>query len=139
MSPAEIEAIVHRGVPLAAAWGVRVRSAAGGIAEVELPANPALLRPGGTLSGPALMGLADVAMWAALLGISEGQDESLTATMNVAFLRPAGPGPVIATARLIKPGGRTRFGEVTIRRVGGEEVVMHVTTSWVGLTPPAGR
>ena len=139
MTPAEIEAIVHRGVPLAAAWGMRVRRAAGGEAEVELPADPALLRPGGTLSGPALMGLADVAMWAALLGISEGRDESLTATMNVAFLRPAGAGPVVATARLIKPAGRTRYGEVSVRRADSGEVVMHVTTSWVGVTPPAAR
>lgn len=139
MSPAEVEAIVHRGVPLAAAWGVRVLRAGGGEAEVELPANPALLRPGGTLSGPALMGLADVAMWAALLGVSEGRDESLTANMTIAFLRPAGRGPVIAAARLLKAGGRTRYGEVAIRRAGSEEIAVHVTTSWVALTPPAGR
>jgi uncharacterized protein (TIGR00369 family) len=139
MSPAEIEAIVHRGVPLAAAWGVRVLRAEGGEAEVELPANPTLLRPGGTLSGPALMGLADVAMWAALLGISEGRDESLTATMNIAFLRPAGAGPVVAHARLLKPTGRTRYGEVFIRRAGAEEIAVHVTTSWTSLTPPAAR
>lgn len=139
MSPVSIEAIVRQGVPLAAAWGMRVLSAADGRAEVELPADPALLRPGGTLSGPALMGLADVAMWAALLGVSEGRDESLTATMNIAFLRPAGPGPVIATARLIKPAGRTRYGEVSVRRAGSDEVVMHVTTSWVAATPSAGR
>jgi uncharacterized protein (TIGR00369 family) len=139
VTPAEIEAIVHRGVPLAAAWGIRVLSAAHGEAEVELPADPGLLRPGGTLSGPALMGLADVAMWAALLGISDGKDESLTATMNIAFLRPAGAGPVVAHARLLKPTGRTRYGEVFIRRAGSEEIAVHVTTSWTSLTPPAAR
>lgn len=139
MSPAEIEAIVHRGVPLAAAWGVRILSAAGGTAEVELPANPALLRPGNTVSGPALVGLADVAMWAALLGASGGRDESLTQSLNVVFLRPAGPGPVLATARLIKAGGRTRYGEVTIRRAADGEVVMHATTSWVSVSTSGAR
>ena len=35
-------------------------------------------------------------MWAALLSLTEGRDESLTASMNIAFLRPCGPGPIIA-------------------------------------------
>ena len=64
-SPAEIQAIVHAGVPIAAAWGIEVLEAAGGRAAARLPSRPDLLRPGGTVSGPALMGLADVAMWAA--------------------------------------------------------------------------
>ena len=135
MSPAAYEAIIHAGVPLAAAWGVRVLSAQAGVARLELPASPLLLRPGGTVSGPAIMGLADVAMWAALLSLTEGRDESLTATMNVSFLRPCGPGPLLAEARLIKPGGRSLFGEVLIRRAGSDEVCVHVTTGWVRPQP----
>ena len=135
MTPPEYDAIIHAGVPLAAAWGARVLSAEGGVARLELPARPELLRPGNTVSGPAIMGLADVAMWAALLSLTEGRDESLTASMNVQFLRPCGPGPIVAEARLIKPGGRSLFGEVLIRRAGVEEVCVHVTTSWVRPSP----
>jgi uncharacterized protein (TIGR00369 family) len=131
MTPAEYDAIIHAGVPLAGAWGVRVLSAEGGVARLELPASPALLRPGNTVSGPAIMGFADVAMWAALLSLTGGRDESLTATMNVSFLRPCGPGPLLAEARLIKSGGRSLFGEVLIRRADAEEVCVHVTTGWV--------
>ncbi len=136
MTPAEIEAIIHRGVPLGAAWGVRVLSASAEEAVLELPWNAALLRPGNTVSGPAIMGLADMAMWAVLLAGSAGRDESLTANMHVNFLRPCGPGPITATARLIKGQGRSIFGEILVRPVASEDVAVHVTTSWVRSRPP---
>jgi uncharacterized protein (TIGR00369 family) len=138
MTPAEIEAILHRGVPLGATWGVRVVSASAAEAVLELPHNPELLRPGNTVSGPAIMGLADMAMWAVLLAGSEGRDESLTANMHVNFLRPCGPGPILATARLIKGQGRSVFGEILVRPVASENVAVHVTTSWVRSRPGAG-
>ncbi|WPB87561.1 PaaI family thioesterase [Sediminicoccus rosea] len=138
LSLAEIEAIIHRGVPLAAAWGVRVLSASAEEAVLELPHNPALLRPGNTVSGPAIMGLADMAMWAVLLAGSEGRDESLTANMHVNFLRPCGPGPISATARLIKGQGRSIFGEILVRPLETKDVSVHVTTSWVRGRPPDG-
>lgn len=135
MTPAEYDAIIHAGVPLAQSWGVRVLAAEAGSARLEMPSSPMLLRPGNTVSGPAIMGLADVAMWAALLSLTEGRDESLTAAMQVNFLRPCGPGPLIADARVIKPGGRSIFGEVLIRRADAEEVCVHVTASWVRPAP----
>ncbi len=137
MTPQEIEAILHRGVPLAAAWGARVLSATAEEARLELPYNGALLRPGNTVSGPAIMGLADMAMWAVLLAGSAGRDESLTANMHVNFLRPCGPGPITATARLVKGHGRSIFGEILVRAAGSEDVAVHVTTSWVRSRPDA--
>lgn len=133
-SPAAIEAIIHRGVPLAAAWGVEVLSAAGGAATCRLPWQEELLRPGGTVSGPALMGLADVAMWAALLGITGGRDESLTTSLTIHFLRRLQPGPVLAEARVLKRG-RIIVGEVLIRAEASEEIAAHVTTSWAAVSP----
>ncbi len=137
-SPAEIQAIVRAGVPIADGWGVEVVEAADGRAVVRLPFRPDLLRPGGTVSGPALMGLADVAMWSALLGVTGGRDESVTSTMTVNFLRPFAPGPVLAEARLLKRGKRMVFGEVLLRAEAGEEVSAHVTTSWVVIAPGKG-
>ncbi len=134
-SPAEIQAIVYAGVPIAEAWGIEVLEAAGGRAAVRLPFRPDLLRPGGTVSGPALMGLADVAMWAALLGVTGGRDESVTSTMTVNFLRPVGAKPVLAEARLVKRGRRMVFGEILMRPEGSEDVAVHVTTSWVVIAP----
>ena len=70
VSVSEMQRLVHEGVPLAAAWGVEVLSAAEGVATLRLPHRDDLLRPGGTVSGPALMGLADVAMWVALVSLT---------------------------------------------------------------------
>lgn len=131
MTPEALTAIMHRGVPLAATWGVTVLEAADGVARLRLPADPLLLRPGNTVSGPAIMGLADVAMWMALLTTTQGRDNSVTSTMNVNFLRPAGPGPLVATARVVKAGKRMVYGEVLIGAEEAEEPAVHVTTHWV--------
>ncbi len=146
MDSQAIEAIMHAELPLAAAWGVRVLEAGGGEARLRLDPMPVLLRPGPTLSGPALMGLADMAMWAALLAISEGRDRSLTSSLSVQFLRPVGVGAVLAHARLIKPRGRSLYGEVRLLRAADEEIVAHVTSGWVavdaaprGVSPSGGR
>lgn len=132
-SPAAIQAIVHRGVPLAAAWGIEVVSAMDGLATCRLPWRKDLLRPGGTVSGPALMGLADVAMWAALLSITGGRDESLTTSLTIHFMRRLAPGAVLAEARLLKRG-RIIVGEVLIRSERSEEIAAHVTTSWAAVS-----
>jgi len=135
---AEIQAIIRAGVPLAADWEVEVLAAEDGAALVRLPARPVLLRPGNTVSGPALMGLADVAMWAALLSTTGGRDDSVTSTMTVNFLRPAGSGPVLAEARLVKQGRRQVFGEILIRAEGSDDLATHITTTWTVIAP-AGR
>ncbi|MBL6455082.1 PaaI family thioesterase [Belnapia sp. T6] len=137
MDIAGIQAVMRRGVPLAEAWGIEVLEAAAGRALLRLPAQPLLLRPGNTISGPALMGLADVAMWAALLSLTEGRDESVTSTMTVNFLRPAGSGPVLAEARLVKRGKRMVFGEILLRAEGSEEIAAHITTTWAVIGPTA--
>jgi acyl-coenzyme A thioesterase PaaI-like protein len=131
--PAAIEAIMHRGVPLAAAWGDRGDLGRRWPRHCRLPWREELLRPGGTVSGPALMGLADVAMWAALLGVTCGRDESLTTSLTIHFMRRLAPGPVIAEARLLKRG-RIIVGEVLIRSEASEEVAAHVTTSWAAVS-----
>ncbi|MBX6741772.1 MAG: PaaI family thioesterase [Acetobacteraceae bacterium] len=136
---AEIQAIVRAGVPLAGAWNVEVLAAAEGCALVRLPFREDLLRPGNTVSGPALMGLADVAMWAALLGVTGGKDESVTSTMTVNFLRPVGARAVLAEARIVKRGKRMVFGEILMRAEDSDEVAVHVTTTWAVIAPAAGQ
>jgi uncharacterized protein (TIGR00369 family) len=130
MTLEEMQRHVREGVPLAGAWGVEVLSFAQGEAVLRLPQREDLLRPGGTVSGPALMGLADVAMWVALLSLTGGVDESLTANLAITFLRPPPHGAVIAEARVIKKGRTLSYGEVTLRAEGAGEPCDHVTTSW---------
>lgn len=130
---AELQARMRALLPLAESWAVEVLQAEGGTSRVRLPPRPDLLRPGGTVSGPALMGLADMAMWAALLGITDGEDRSLTSNLSIHFLRRLAPGPVVAEARLLKPKGRFLYGEVLIYAEGATEPAAHVTSSWVSV------
>lgn len=130
VSIAAIQATMRAGVPLTEAWGVEVLSAAAGVAVLRLPHAPILLRPGGVISGPALMGLADAAFWCAMLSLSEGRDESLTSNLNISFLRRVPPRAVLAEARVQKRGRVLAYGEVNIRSEGAEEVLAHVTTTW---------
>ena len=118
-------------LPLAEAWQVEVLDAADGNARLRLPPRLELVRPGGTISGPALMGLADMAMWAALLTLTDGEDRSLTADLSIHFLRRLAPGPVVATARLLKPRGRLLYGEVLLYAEGAAEPAAHVTSTWI--------
>jgi uncharacterized protein (TIGR00369 family) len=135
MTPAEMQAVVREGVPLGRAWGVEVLSVGEGAAVLRLPHHEDLLRPGGSVSGPALMGLADMAMWAALLSLTGGKDESLTATLSITFMRPPAARAVIAEARVIKKGRTLSYGEVTLRSEGEAAPCAHVTTSWAGVAP----
>ena len=121
---------MRRGVPLMQAWGVEVLEAADGRAVLRLPYAQQLLRPGGVISGPALMGVSDCAMWAALLSMTEGRDESLTSNLSISFLRRVPPRPVLAEARILKYGRSLAYGEVNLRSEGAEEVLAHVTSTW---------
>ena len=71
---AAIQTIMHESLPLARLWRVELLEVAPGAATLRLPRREELLRPGNTVSGPALMGLADMAFWAALRGMTAGSN-----------------------------------------------------------------
>jgi uncharacterized protein (TIGR00369 family) len=131
MTPAALTAALYEGLPLAQDWAVEVVSAGSGAALLRLPANPRLQRPGPTLSGPALMGLADMAMWIALLSETGGRDTALTVTLSTSFLRAAGAGAVLAEARIIRQGRASLYAEVWLRAEGTEKPCAHVTSTWL--------
>jgi len=64
----EVEKLIRDGVPMAEDIDFRVERVDEGVAVARVPFNERLVRPGGTLSGPVQMALADAAMYAAVLG-----------------------------------------------------------------------
>jgi uncharacterized protein (TIGR00369 family) len=88
------------------------------------------LRPGETVSGPTLMALADVAMYAALLGEIGLVPLAVTTSLNINFLRRPAQRDVIGEARLLKVGRRLAVGEVTLFSDGDPEPVAHVTCTY---------
>lgn len=88
------------------------------------------LRPGDTVSGPTLMALADVAMYAALLGEIGLVPLAVTTNLNINFLRKPAQRDVIGEAKLLKVGKRLAVGEVTLFSEGEPDPVAHVTCTY---------
>jgi len=88
------------------------------------------LRPGGTVSGPTMMELADFAMYVAVFSAIGPQPLAVTTNLNINFLRKPAQADLLAHARLMKVGKRLAVGEVTIYSDGAEEPVAHVTATY---------
>lgn len=88
------------------------------------------LRPGGTVSGPIMMALADFTMYLAVLSAVGWVPLAVTTNLNINFLRRPGARDLIAEARLIKLGKRLAVGEVAIRSEGEDDLVAHVTSTY---------
>jgi uncharacterized protein (TIGR00369 family) len=90
------------------------------------------LRPGGTISGPTMMGLADVALYIAILGEIGIVPLAVTTNLNVSFLRkPEGGKNLIAECKLLKLGRTLAVGEVYIYSEGQEDkAVCHVVGTY---------
>jgi uncharacterized protein (TIGR00369 family) len=88
------------------------------------------LRPGGTISGPTMMELADFAMYVAVFSAIGPQPLAVTTNLNINFLRKPAQADLIADARLMKIGKRLAVGEVTISSDGSDEPVAHVTATY---------
>lgn len=107
------------------AAGVRVRQAVG----VEH------LRPGGTVSGPTLMAVADCAAYVAVLARIGIVPLAVTTNLNINFLRkPAAGRAIVAEAGLLKNGKRLIVAEVRLYSEGEPEPVAHSTVTYA--VPP---
>ena len=90
------------------------------------------LRPGGCVSGPTLMGLADVCLYVAILAQIGPEAMAVTSDLNCHFLRRArGDRDLIANARLVKLGQRLAVGEVELFSAGDDQPVALVTATYV--------
>jgi uncharacterized protein (TIGR00369 family) len=106
-------------------------------ARVRMMPPKSTLRPGGTVSGPFLMLLADLAMYVAVLASIGWVPLAVTTSLNINFLRKPRLGALVAECRLLKLGKRLAVGEVTIWAEGDEEPVAHATSTYS--IPPAAK
>ena len=97
------------------------------------------LRPGGTVSGPTLMTLADTVTYLLLVsregalaadGTPSAAARSVTTSLTMHFLRRPKQGDVVVEARLLKSGKRMSVVEVFFRLGGSEDAVAHATVTY---------
>jgi uncharacterized protein (TIGR00369 family) len=132
MSVAELEHFLRVEFPQAFAGGdIRVERADGETCLLRERFGERMLRPGGTVSGPTLMALADCAMYVVLLSAIGPVALAVTTNLNINFLRRGAPGrDLLAAARLLKLGNRLAVGEINLLSDTSPEPIAHVTATY---------
>jgi uncharacterized protein (TIGR00369 family) len=138
MRVAELERFLHAEFPQVFRTGgdICIERADGETCLLRQRYSEAMLRPGGTVSGPTLMALADCAMYVVLLSAIGPVGLAVTTNLNINFLRKGAPGQdVLAAARLLKLGRRLAVGEVSLTSGASSEPIAHVTATYSIPTP----
>ena len=132
LSNKEIEALLSAEFPQAfyPGCGLTLERVDYGDVRVRRAYHEDHLRPGGTISGPTMMELADFAMYVAVFSAIGAQPLAVTTNLNINFLRKPAQADLIADARLMKVGKRLAVGEVTLYSAGSDEPVAHVTSTY---------
>jgi uncharacterized protein (TIGR00369 family) len=130
MNIADLEAFMAREFPQAARVDTTIERLAPGEIRVRLPFHDDHLRPGGTLSGPSLMGLSDRATYLLVLSMIGPVALAVTTSLNINFLSKPAARDLLADARLLKLGKRLAVAEVTMRSEGDATIVAHATVTY---------
>jgi len=90
---------------------------------VVLPVSHLHGRPGGTLSGPAMMMLADTTAWVAILSRVGPRLLAVTTSLHIDFLRKPTLTDLVAQGRLLKLGRSLAVVDVELFSRGDRELV----------------
>lgn len=98
---------------------------------LRLKVAPRHLRPGETVSGPAMFGLADVAMYLAILSRIGPVAMAVTTNCSIDFMRKPDAGrDLLAHARVLKLGRTLAVGDVLIFSQGQSEAVARASLTY---------
>ncbi|MBP2291193.1 PaaI family thioesterase [Azospirillum rugosum] len=125
-----LESLIREGVPLVGAYGISIEQLGAGTVRMRMPYKDEFVRPGGTVTGPAMFGLADVALYAAVLSLIGRVELAVTTSMTINFLRRPAPVAITADCRILKMGKRLAYGEVLLFSDGDPQPVAHVTGTY---------
>ena len=136
----QFRTLMDERLPFAAMMGLAIDAIEPHAVRMRAVYDERFLRPGGTVAGPIMMGLADAAMYALVLSRIGPVELAVTTGLSINFLRRPAPGDVLAESRLLKLGRRLAVGEVTLWSEGGrrDEPVAHVTATY-SIPPPERR
>ena len=136
LSATEVEAYLAEIFPQVAGYLIEQAGADG--ARVRLAVDVRHLRPGGTVSGPTMFELADLAMYAAVLSRIGPVALTVTTGANIDFMRkPAAGRDLLASVRMLKLGRVLAVGDVMIRSDGSDAIVARASLTYA--IPPDAR
>lgn len=135
MTKAELEAFLDIEFPQIRPMRMRIGHWDGTTMRVTMPISEQHLRPGGTVSGPAMMTLADCAAYLLILGLIGPVALAVTTNLNINFLRKPGLGDLTAEATMLKLGKTLAIVETGLTSAGVEGPVAHSVQTYA--IPPA--
>jgi uncharacterized protein (TIGR00369 family) len=103
---------------------------------VRLNADDRHLRPGGTVSGPSLVTLADIGGYVCVLSHAGADALSVTTNLNINFMRKAEAGPIDGHCRILKLGRSLMVFDIDIVAGPDRHTVAHATGTYS--IPPKG-
>ncbi|MEO1190290.1 MAG: PaaI family thioesterase [Pseudomonadota bacterium] len=130
ITPEAFEALWEGDTSIYHQFNLQVEWIAYGHACMRLPADPKHLRPGGTISGPAQMAVADCAAYAALLGAIGPVPLAVTTNLSINFLNKPQPADLLCECKLLKLGRRLAVLEATNHSEGRDDPVSHVVATY---------
>lgn len=129
--------VLEDALPIGAAMRFEIVELERGLAVVRYAARNEDLRPGGTVAGPILFQLADLAMYAAVMSVAGVVPLAVTTDATVHFLRRIEACTLIAKASVLKEGKRLVVGDVRIGKEGEDDApAAHVVMTYS--VPPGG-
>lgn len=134
MTAAELEHFIAEQFPQAKNSGRLVHLGENSL-ECRLAFREDFLRPGGTISGPTLMGLADSAAYFLILGMLGPVALAVTTSLNINFMRRPVPDEMVAKAKMLKLGKQLAVVEVYIEAAGTGALVAQASVTYS--IPPA--
>ncbi|MFA5521529.1 MAG: PaaI family thioesterase [Castellaniella sp.] len=120
--------LLEREHPFATLLIMEILEIGHGSARLRLPDQPEHQRQGGTVAGPMLMALADVALYAAVVGAT-GEPRAVTASLSINFMRAAPPGGVLAHAHIHR-SGRLASGECCLYTADGSQMIAQAISAF---------
>lgn len=126
----EFEELAINHVPFVGTLGIRVEHIEAGKAIIRMPFREDFIRPGGTVSGPVQMALADLVMYAVVMSLIGRVELAVTTNLTCNFLRRPQPADLIGEGQILKLGKRLAVGEVVLYSEGDPSPVAHVTCTY---------
>lgn len=129
MTADDIDRFLAEHFPSARGWAT-IEELTDARARLRIRYDAQQLRPGGTLSGPTLMTLADTAMYFLVLANIGPVLLTVTSSLNINFLRRPAPRDLVAEATLLKLGRRLAVGDVRLFSDGESDPVAQATVTY---------
>lgn len=109
---------------------IHVEELEDGHARIQMAAGHTHLRPGGYISGPTQMAMADTAAYMVVMSKLGITPMAVTSNLNIHFLRPCIGEGIQAVGTLLRMGKRSAVVRVEVRAQGSDKQSSEVTVTY---------